>query len=208
MTRTMKRSFLLHLGVASLVLLLGATGCKKPQVGITPLDGGGAALTDTPSNPTPPIVPGGPPGGGIANGGGATGEELNPLPGRETFEGMVMDPDIFAAQTVHFDFDSSVVKIEDIDKVNAVGDELKLRPNVKLLVDGHCDERGTEEYNRSLGERRALAVRQVLIDYGVDGNRIRTRSWGEDKPVDPGHDENAWKQNRRAEFIMLLPPGQ
>lgn len=205
----MKRSFFLHLGVASLALLLGAAGCKKPQQGITPLGSGSAALAGTSSNPNPPVVPGGPPGGGLANGGGATGEDLpNPLAGRETFEGMVMDPDIFAAQTVHFDFDSSVVKLEDIDKVNAVGDELKLRPEVKLLIDGHCDERGTEEYNRALGERRALAVREVLTQYGVSGDRIRTRSWGEDKPADPGHDEKAWAKNRRAEFIMLLPPGQ
>ena len=83
---------------------------------------------------------------------------------------------------------------------------MKLRPNIKLLIDGHCDERGTEEYNRALGSRRALAVRKVLVEYGISPDRIRTRSWGEDKPVDPAHNEAAWAKNRRAEFILLLPP--
>ncbi|MCP5521888.1 MAG: OmpA family protein [Verrucomicrobiales bacterium] len=117
-----------------------------------------------------------------------------------------MDKERFAGQTIYFDFDSSVVKLDQIDKVNAVGDELKLLPAVKLLIDGHCDERGTEEYNRALGDRRALAAREVLVKYGIDKNRIRVRSWGEDMPADLGHDNAAWARNRRDEFILLLPP--
>jgi peptidoglycan-associated lipoprotein len=205
----MKRAFLSHLGVASLIIMIGATGCKHPQKGITPLSEPSASQVNTGTSPRQPITPAQPPSGGTVGDNTASGENVvggGALAGLETFEGMVMDPNAFATQTVHFDFDSSVVKREEIDKVNAVGDELKLRPNVKLLIDGHCDERGTEEYNRALGSRRALAVREVLVQYGIAADRIRTRSWGEDKPVDPGHNETAWAKNRRAEFILLLPP--
>ena len=77
----------------------------------------------------------------------------------------------------------------------------------KLLIEGHCDERGTEEYNRALGERRALAAREYLNSLGIKGERVRTVSYGEDRPSVDGHDESAWSKNRRAEFILLKPPG-
>ncbi|HTV76093.1 MAG TPA: OmpA family protein, partial [Candidatus Baltobacteraceae bacterium] len=82
---------------------------------------------------------------------------------------------------------------------------LKSDPNAKLLIEGHCDERGTEEYNRSLGERRALALREELARNEIDAGRIRTISYGKDKPVDPGHDESAWSKNRRDDFVLLHP---
>ena len=75
-----------------------------------------------------------------------------------------------------------------------------------VRVEGNCDERGTEEYNRALGERRALALREELVRLGVDPSRVDTVSYGEDKPVDPGHDESAWRKNRRGDFILLSPP--
>ena len=74
-----------------------------------------------------------------------------------------------------------------------------------LTVEGNCDERGTEQYNISLGDKRALAVREYLANLGVDPQRIHTVSLGESKPVDPGHDESAHAKNRRAEFILLTP---
>ncbi len=81
-------------------------------------------------------------------------------------------------------------------------------PNAKLLIEGHCDERGTEEYNRSLGERRALALREALAKDGVDAGRIRTISYGKDQPEDAGHDEAAWNKNRRGVFVLCHPkPG-
>ena len=97
------------------------------------------------------------------------------------------------------------MKTAEHDKVNFVGDELKKNTEARLMVDGHTDERGTEEYNRALGERRALAVREYLIRYGVAPDRVFTRSFGEDQPADPGHNEDAWRKNRRGEFILLLP---
>ncbi len=108
-----------------------------------------------------------------------------------------------AAQTVHFDFDSSVVKASEKANVEAVAAALKSDSAAKLLIEGHCDERGTEEYNRSLGERRALALRESLATLGVDPMRVKTISYGEDKPADPGHDESAWRKNRRGEFVLL-----
>ena len=86
-----------------------------------------------------------------------------------------------------------------------LADYLKGAPTDALLVEGHCDERGTEEYNRSLGERRALALREYLINSGIASDRIITRSYGEDRPAVQGHDETAWSKNRRGEFILLKP---
>ena len=86
--------------------------------------------------------------------------------------------------------------------VAAVAELLKATPAIVLVVEGNCDERGTNEYNISLGERRALAVREQLIALGVDGARVQTVSYGEERPVDAGHDENAWVKNRRADFAF------
>src|SRR5262249_54748334 len=116
------------------------------------------------------------------------------------------DREIFKAYTAHFDFDSSVVKTADKPNVAAVGDYLKSHAQDAVEIEGHCDERGTEEYNRSLGERRALALRESLIALGIDPSRIDTVSFGKDRPTDPGHDEAAWKQNRRGEFILEKHP--
>jgi peptidoglycan-associated lipoprotein len=118
---------------------------------------------------------------------------------------MTEDRAALAANTVHFDFDSSVVKKSEKSNVEAAASALKSDASAKLLIEGHCDERGTEEYNRSLGERRALALREAVAKLGVDPDRIRTISYGEDRPVDPGHDESAWKKNRRGEFVLLHP---
>jgi peptidoglycan-associated lipoprotein len=75
-----------------------------------------------------------------------------------------------------------------------------------MLIEGHCDHRGTLEHNRALGERRALALRQELIRLGVAPNRVDTVSYGEDRPTDPGHHAEARRKNRRAEFVSLTPP--
>ena len=89
--------------------------------------------------------------------------------------------------------------------VASVAQALASDMNAKLLIEGHCDERGTEEYNRSLGERRALALREALQKAGVDSLRVKTISYGKDKPADPAHDDAAWTKNRRGEFILLHP---
>ena len=129
-----------------------------------------------------------------------------PLPDPSSFDNMTEDPsNPLQPYTVHFDFDSSVVKSSEESKISSVADQLKSRSGTAVRIAGHCDERGTEEYNRSLGNRRALALREKLLALGTDSNRIDTRSYGEDKPVDSGHNEAAYSKNRRGEFILLIP---
>ena len=75
-----------------------------------------------------------------------------------------------------------------------------------MRIEGHCDERGTEEYNRSLGERRAQSVRETLVRLGMDASMIQTITMGEERPAVPGHEEAAWSKNRRGELLLLSPP--
>ena len=118
---------------------------------------------------------------------------------------MNQDRAALAAYTVHFKFDSAAVQDKEQANIASVAQALTADANAKLLIEGHCDERGTEEYNRSLGERRALALREALAKNGIDPMRIRTLSFGKDKPADPGHDEAAWAKNRRGEFVLCHP---
>lgn len=124
---------------------------------------------------------------------------------RADFEGMLKDASLFKNNTILFDFDSAVIKDKQRSKIEAVAAFMKTALPNKLLIEGHCDERGTEEYNRALGERRALAVREYLVRLGIQASRIRTISYGFDRPVDNGHNEAAWSKNRRGEFIVLMP---
>ena len=103
-------------------------------------------------------------------------------------------------QVVYFDFDKSAIRGDTADILKKNADLIKQAPGVLIQVAGHCDERGTQEYNVALGERRALAIRDYLIDLGISGNRMVTISYGEEMPADPGHSDAAWAKNRRAEF--------
>lgn len=105
------------------------------------------------------------------------------------------------ANVLYFAFDSSVIASAERGKLEAVAAYFKNHAGVNLLVEGHCDERGTQEYNRALGERRAQACREFLIQSDLPSNRVQTISYGKDRPADPGHDEAAWSKNRRAEFL-------
>jgi len=113
-------------------------------------------------------------------------------------------PEMAAGQfeAIYFDYDSPQLNPAEQSKVAAVAAYLQSNPSLGLIVEGHCDERGSNEYNLSLGERRALAVRAALISAGIDGARVQTRSYGEENPVAFGHDESAWQLNRRAEFVL------
>ncbi len=103
-------------------------------------------------------------------------------------------------KSVHFDFDQSVIRSEDYQLIKGNADYMSLEPNVSVTIKGYGDERGTREYNLALGERRAQAVKNALIAEGVSPSRISVISFGEDNPVDEGHNEAAWAKNRRAEF--------
>jgi peptidoglycan-associated lipoprotein len=189
----MKITKLNYLLVIVLALSFAATGCKKKTHHLTPLP----AQSGSVGGDQAALGEGGRLGEGEVGGGMAAG--------LGEFEGMTMDRAALAAYTVHFDYDSAAVKSSERQNVQAVAEALKSDSTVKVLIEGHCDERGTEEYNRSLGDRRALALRQALVKQGVDASRVRTLSYGEDRPVDPGHNEAAWKQNRRGEFVLLRP---
>jgi peptidoglycan-associated lipoprotein len=114
-------------------------------------------------------------------------------------------PEVLRGNTVYFEYDRATVKPSETSKLDAIASYLK-SGNKIIRIEGHCDERGTEEYNRSLGERRALAVREYLARAGANPNYIDTISHGEDKPAAPGHDQSAWAKNRRAEFLLLQQP--
>jgi peptidoglycan-associated lipoprotein len=136
-----------------------------------------------------------------------TGTEMTPLPPFPGHTNRTPDASILKDSSVHFAYDSSSVRAADKSKISTVADYLKANPSVAVRVEGNCDERGTEEYNRSLGERRALAGREELIRMGIDSTRVDTLSFGEDKAANSGHNESAWKENRRDDFVVLIPPG-
>lgn len=101
---------------------------------------------------------------------------------------------------VYFDYDSNTIRPEYTEILAAHGKFLASNPNAKVRIDGHTDERGAPEYNIGLGERRAKAVATILMSYGVSPSQIETVSYGEERPADPGHAEESWAQNRRAEL--------
>lgn len=103
-------------------------------------------------------------------------------------------------KTVYFDFDSSSLRPDALAVLRENAEKLKQVPNVIVQIAGHCDERGTQEYNLALGERRALSVRDHLIQLGISGDRLITISYGEEDPAAMGHNEAAWSMNRRVEF--------
>ena len=122
------------------------------------------------------------------------------------FDNWIANKEALAAYTVHFDYDSSTVKVSEESKLTGVAEAMKGATPVAVRIEGNCDERGTEEYNRSLGDRRANALREKLATMGVDPKKLLTVSYGEDKPVDNGHNEAAYAKNRRGDFILLTPP--
>jgi len=133
---------------------------------------------------------------------------MYPLPTEPGHTNWIADPIPLKDYSVHFAYDSSAIPGGDKSKLAAVAEYLKSHAEVAVRVEGNCDERGTEEYNRSLGERRALAGREELIRLGIESGRVDTLSYGEDKPLADGHNESAWKQNRRDDFVVLTPPGK
>jgi peptidoglycan-associated lipoprotein len=142
-------------------------------------------------------------GEGAVPGAGETGEIEDILPGagdlalRPPAEEPKAED---ALQTVHFDYDSSVLTPQTLEKLRENLEWLKDQPDVAILIEGHCDERGTVEYNLSLGDRRASSVRSFLIKNGIDAKRLHIISYGKERPVDPGMGEAHWWKNRRAEF--------
>lgn len=186
--------------ILALAVVMATAGCKHKPVAVTPIPpgqgapiGGGDNMNTLPNGQqygNQPNLNGGPSPIALGN--------YNP-------ENYTQDHDKLAADSIHFKFDSAVVQDNEQASLQAVAQELQNNPREELLVEGNCDERGTEEYNRSLGERRALAAREGLAKLGVNPMRVHEISYGKDKPADPGHDDAAFAKNRRDDFVVLTP---
>ena len=113
---------------------------------------------------------------------------------RQRVEGVALEP-------LYFTFDSYTLPTEAQATADTAAEYLMNNPTHVMIIEGHCDERGSNEYNLSLSEQRAIGVRDYLLAYGIDAGRLQTRAFGEEKPANPGHDEEAYRQNRRAEFV-------
>ena len=204
----MKTQNLFAIGFGTLLVVM--TGCKSPErftalgspargsgdsvgIGSKSLNLGAAPIELTSGNATGSDVVG-------AHAGDLSLSDDSDLTNRD------MDRTAFAADTVYFGYDLAAVKTDEATKINRVMEALKARgTGYDLLIEGHADERGTEEYNRALGERRALAIRELLVKSGLEGTRVFTRTFGKDQPAVAAHDSSAWSKNRRGEFVLVLP---
>ncbi len=184
--------------VLALAVTFGTTGCKKRTIKTTDIPGhrpgrvGGEDLST--ANTGPVRID----DRGVETFGGTPQPSGDP-------SNMNQDRNYFAAQTVHFAFDSAAVRSGEQSKVVAVADALKSNPILHVIIEGHCDERGTEGYNQALGSNRANTLREELVRLGVNPERVFTKSLGEMQPAVDGHDESAWGQNRRGQFIAATP---
>jgi peptidoglycan-associated lipoprotein len=189
---TTTRSAVIVLVTAAL-LAVGMVGCSskakpKSTSETTPTT---AETTTTPPPSEPPPTP-----------------PAEPFPQQPIEKTTVVEPTIEelnrqgVLKTVYFAYNSN--DIDDAAKaiLQANADWLKSHPKYRVEIGGHCDERGSIGYNVALGDRRANAVKEYLVNLAVDGNLLVPISYGEEKPVDPGHDEAAWAKNRRAEFTI------
>ena len=179
------------------VVLVFAMGCaKKEMVKSTGTGPGAAVSAETPTGKPGEIVtetlkpeaPAGPSdmaGKQMAMAGIAATQEK---------------PSLF--EDIHFDFDKSFIREDAKPALQRVADYLKKNPGASTVIEGHCDERGTAEYNLALGERRAASAKSYLVSLGVKGGALSTVSFGKEKPVDPGHNEEAWAKNRRAHIVL------
>ncbi|MGH6946405.1 MAG: peptidoglycan-associated lipoprotein Pal [Kiloniellales bacterium] len=167
--------------VAAAALLLA--GCESASQGESSTTGTGAT-----SGTTSPSTS------------GSSNTGVSSVPG--TGPGSQEDLTVKVGDRVFFDYDQSDLTGDARGTVERLAVWLNTYPAVTLVVEGHCDERGTREYNLALGERRANSVRDYLIALGIDGNRVSTISYGKERPAVLGSNEQAWAQNRRGVFVV------
>jgi peptidoglycan-associated lipoprotein len=191
---TMSSKVLTNTIVLALVATLALVGCKKKPYQPTGPVGSGTSGAGNNSTP-PPITSVDIPGGGGVGTISTAGDRPVITPGD-------LDGKRGQFTPVYFDYDSAKIKPAELSKVKTVVEALKGNSK-KMIVEGHCDERGTAEYNRALGERRAQAARAELVKLGIDAHRLSTISYGKERPIEPAHDDTAWSRNRRAEFVIL-----
>lgn len=118
-------------------------------------------------------------------------------------EPVVEQPAPLELTTIHFDFDKFNLRPDARDIMAQNADAMSKKTSAVIKIEGHCDERGSEAYNMALGEKRAATARDYLVNYGVNKDKISIISYGKSRPVDTGHNEEAWAKNRRADFIVI-----
>ncbi|NTW07597.1 MAG: peptidoglycan-associated lipoprotein Pal [Syntrophaceae bacterium] len=133
---------------------------------------------------------------GQASKGALTGEQAV----KEEKEQAVKAADVI--KDIYFDFDKSNIRTDAREVLKTNADWFLKNSNVSIIIEGHCDERGTAEYNMALGQRRADEAKKYLVNLGVNGAALKTISYGKERPVDPGHNEEAWAKNRRDHFVV------
>jgi len=191
----MRRTLLLMLIVGiSMGLVFSVSGCAKKK---TSDEGMGAAAEETAPKPGEPGYE------KIYEESMAAKEESLEAQGamgkeHEVLEGRTSAPLL----PVYFDFDKSNIREDQRARIEKNGAFLKEQKDVRIRIEGNCDERGTNEYNMALGERRALNAKKYLINLGIHEDRMHTISYGEEKPLLHGHDEYSWAQNRRDDFVL------
>lgn len=177
-----------------ILLLLTAAGCQKKVIDT------GAVTTAPARTPDGTRAPGTDGGMGEEDLAGAGMIDEGPTDEIVTADGVVMNRERFINQDIFFEFDSSTLSAEARAILKAKAEWMGRNPHLDIIIEGHCDNRGTTEYNLALGERRAESVKRFMQDLGIEANRIRTISFGEERPMDPGDNEEAWAKNRRAHF--------
>jgi peptidoglycan-associated lipoprotein len=110
---------------------------------------------------------------------------------------------VSSPSNIYFDFDSAALQVQAREELQRIATWLSRNPDTKIRIEGNCDERGSEEYNLTLGERRAVAAQNYLVSLGISPKNLITISFGEENPADPGHNEAAWEKNRRDEFNIV-----
>ena len=163
---------------AACVLLAGCGSSREATKGEAPVRQAPVVVAE---------VPGGSPG--------SLAEQGTGVPGLGSATGMAA-----MLADIRFDYDKYAIRPVDEPTLKTNSEWLKANPNKKVKIEGYCDERGTVEYNLVLGQKRADAAKSYLIKLGVDGKLLETVSYGKEKPLDPGHTEEAWAKNRRARF--------
>ena len=114
----------------------------------------------------------------------------------------MMQKNMFESEDIYFEFDSAALSPVAQGVLSGKADYLRDDPGLQVIIEGHCDERGTPEYNLALGDRRAESAKSFLVNLGIDASRFTTVSYGEESPVDSANDEDAWAKNRRAKFLV------
>lgn len=188
---TRKTSALMVLAVL-VAVLVGACSKKTPPVARPMPPPAATGTTTPPPSPPPPPSP------------VAEPVPVPPMPVEDTIGSKSLD-DLnrdSPLKPLFFDLDSSDVSAEGQQVLQANAAVLKKYPEWQVTIEGHCDERGTAEYNLALGERRALAARTYLVSLGIPADKVKTVSYGKEFPFDAGHDDAAWAKNRRAHFVI------